>query len=85
MEWFILLMPLFQKWIENCQKKRSRSKIEAGLSNPGIMERWAIRAVIKKEMGLRGRELRAKVNEGMAELRSADEEDIQEFMAKIPE
>ncbi|KKM59943.1 hypothetical protein LCGC14_1546840 [marine sediment metagenome] len=84
MEWFILLMPLFQKWIENCQKRRSRSKIQNGLNNPGIMERWALRSVIREELGLSGRELREKVREGMTELRSASEDDVQELMDGVP-
>lgn len=88
MEWFILLMPLFEQLIKNCQDKnnknrRSREDIEAGLNKPGIRERWALRITIREQMELRGRELTRHVRMGLAELKKLEPEDIHEELEAI--
>jgi len=79
MEWILIIEAIF-KLIEQCQEKRSREEIEAGLKEPGVVERWAIRKLVRDKWGLRGKELWAKVDEGMEELRSLDAEDVAELM-----
>ena len=83
MEWVLIIEAIF-KLLEQCQEKRSRAEIEAGLKDPGMIERWAIRKIVRKEMGLRGLKLWAAVDEGMEELRSLDAEDIEQLMAGVP-
>jgi len=79
MEWVLLIEKIIEL-IQKCRENRSRAEIEGGLKRPGIMERWALRAILREETGLRGRALRAKVNEGIEELKSLDSDDIQELM-----
>ena len=83
MEWILIIEAIF-KLIEQCQEKRSREEIEARLKEPGRLEQWALRQIIRQELGLRGKDLRAKVDEGMTELREWDEDDIAAFMVAIP-
>lgn len=83
MEWFILLMPMIIQLIEQCQEDRSREDIEAGLNHPGTLEKWAMRKILRQE-GYRRRELWRRVNQGMAELKAADREDIAALMADVP-
>ncbi len=78
MEWVLLIEKIIEL-IQKCRENRSRAEIEGGLKRPGIMERWALRAILR-EKGLRGRELRAKVAEGIEELKSLDSDDIKELM-----
>ncbi len=83
MEWILIIEAIF-KMIQECQDNRSRRDIEAGMNNPGVRERWAIRKVVRKEWNLRGRKLWEKVDEGMDELRDLDVEDIQVLMSSVP-
>lgn len=79
MEWVLLIEKILEL-IQKCRENRSRSEIEAGLRRPGRLERWALRAILRKEKGFRGTELRAKVAEGIEELKLLDGEDIQWLM-----
>ncbi len=83
MEWFIILMPMIMQMIEQCQESRDREDIEAGLNNPGVREKWAMRKVLRDE-GYRGKELWNRVRQGMTELRAADRDDVAALMADVP-
>jgi hypothetical protein len=82
MGWFAIFEAVLDL-IERCQEKRDPAEIEAGLNNPGILEKLSLRAVIKKELGLSGKKLRKKVKQGMAELRDLDPSDIREIMEEV--
>ncbi len=65
--------------IQACQEQRDRADIEAGLNNPGLLERFALRAILRKK-GYRGRKLVQKVREGMEELRSLEPDEVSALM-----
>ncbi len=75
MGWESLIFQLFAALIE-CIQDRRRESVEAGLRDPGLREAIALRRVLKKEEGLRGRALHVKVREGMDYLRDMDGEEI---------
>lgn len=82
MDWVMIITAIIAA-IQQCQQ--DRDDIEAGLNNPGLRERWSIRKIVRKEWGLRGRDLWAKVDEGMDELRDLDSDDIAQLMAAVAE
>jgi len=76
MEW-VLLIEMIIKMIQECQENRSSHDIEAGLNNPGILEYFACKRIVRKEMGLRGKALRQKAREGMGELQKLKPAEVQ--------
>jgi len=82
MDW-IMILTMLMEMLQKCQENRTPEAIEAGLNNPGIRERLALRAAIKEKLGLRGSALREKVAEGMDELRGIGPEGVSDLMAEV--
>ena len=65
MPWALLIEMAFEFMMENCDQKRDRAAIEAGLNDPGPQEAIAIRRVMRRyfrdEKGLRRKKLRKRV------------------------
>ncbi len=79
MDFFLWAIKIIEM-IRECRENQSRAEIERGLSNPGFLQKWAIRKLVRQNTKLRGRALWAKVREGMDELRDLDSDDIKELM-----
>ena len=63
-DWMIAFTMLLE-FLQECMENRSRADIEAGIRNPGLREVMALRYVLRRKFGLRGRELRDAVKEGV--------------------
>lgn len=65
MDWMLIITMLFD-FLRECMENRSRDDIEAGIRDPGAAETFALRYILRKEFGLRGKKLRKAVREGVA-------------------
>ena len=65
MDWMLVITMLFD-FLAECMKNRSRDDIEAGIRDPGMAETFALRYILRKKFGLRGKELRKAVHGGIA-------------------
>jgi len=74
MDWSILIAAVIEAIVE-CLKERNRDRIEFGLNNPGFREAFALRRVLR-DQGMRGRELRLTVDDGMTYLAGMTVEDV---------
>lgn len=68
MEW-VLLIEMIIKMIQECRENRTDPEIVAGLNDPGRLEYFACKRIVRRELGLRGKALRRKAREGVTELR----------------
>ena len=76
MEW-IMLIEMIIKFIQECQENRSKEAIVAGMQSPGPLEYFACKRLLRRELGLRGKALRNKAKEGMAELRNLSRKEVE--------
>lgn len=76
MEW-IMLIEMIIKAIQECMENRTVSAITAGMRNPGRLEYFACKMIVRRELGLRGKKLRRKAREGIAELRSLSRKEVE--------
>ncbi len=89
MEW-VLLIEMIIKMIQECRENRTPEAIAAGMNDPGLLEYFACRRAVRRQLGLRGAPLRRKAREGIQELQAltaAEVEmlvsgDLAAFMAK---
>lgn len=65
MDWMLVITMLFD-FLRECMENRSRARIKKGIRNPGFAETMALRYVLRKNFGLRGKKLRKAVREGIA-------------------
>ena len=78
----ILLIPLFQEWIKQCQNRNTDPlQVIAGLRKPGLRERFGIFLVVfrnRKALGLKGRGFKVKdvVNASYTRLCNASDDQI---------
>ena len=79
MDWAALIAMII-KVITECMENRDRVTVERQLAHPGFGEAWALRKILRKETGLRGRALYRKIREGMAYLDDMDAEEIGVFL-----
>ncbi len=75
MEWAILIEMLFEMIRESIEN-RGRDVAVKRLNNPGIAEAWRLRRLIRSKTELRGRELHAEVQAGMAYLADMDADEV---------
>jgi len=76
MEW-VMLIEMIIKAIQECRENRSDNDIVAGLNSPGVLEYFACKRILKRELGLRGKKLRRKAREGIAELSKLEPAEVQ--------
>lgn len=75
MEW-VLLIEMIIKAIQKCRESRTEGAVIAGLNDPGVLEYFAIKRIVRREWGLRGKALRRKAREGMRELQALKPKEI---------
>ena len=76
MEWILMIEAIF-KMIQECMEDRSNQDIVAGMKNPGPLEYFACKRIVRRETGLRGRALRRKAREGMKELQALEPAEVE--------
>ncbi len=79
MDWTVLI-PVILNWIRSCIEQRDREIVTARLGMPGIGETWAIRRMLRKETGYRGRDLAQRTREVVVALQEASPEEIEELV-----
>ncbi len=65
MDWMLIITMLLEFFAE-CMENRSRRRIKRGIRNPGARETFALRYILRKEFGLRGKKLQKAVRKGIA-------------------
>ncbi|NQU11864.1 hypothetical protein HQ590_13805 [bacterium] len=75
MDWATLILAVIDA-IKECLENRDRNQVEAGLHRPGMREAWALRKILRRDEGLRGRALHAAVRDGMDYLADMDSAEI---------
>jgi hypothetical protein len=79
----ILLIPLFQQWIKQCQARRNSEDIVAGLRNPGILEYIGARSVVRRnrrKLNIRRRDIGEVADVCMERLVDATEDQVRMLM-----
>ncbi len=84
MDW-ITLIPLFFQALIECIQSRNRADVAEGLINPGAREVWAIRRVLRRETGVKGRDLAAATREALCCLREMTPAEIEDAMCEAEE
>ena len=79
MEWFILFKPLIEAFIQKCLENRTQGSIEDGMCNPGAVEESAMHNILH-DAGIRGRQRKRRVRQGMRKLRRASRQEVHEYV-----
>ena len=69
----MLVITLLLDFLAECMENRSRDDIKAGVRKGGAAEHFALRYILRKKFGLRGKELRKATREGITYGRSMPE------------
>ena len=80
MEW-VLLIEMIIKAIQECREARTDPDILAGLNNPGPLEYFAAKRIIRREWRLRGKKLRKKARQAIVELQSLNPAEVEMLMS----
>ena len=80
MEW-VAIVQMIIKMIAECREDRSSEEIMRGLGRPGLVERLALRSVLRDDCGLEGRDLWKTTREGMQKLKQAKPTQLSALMA----
>lgn len=84
MNWVSLIPILLQALLE-CIQSRDREKVAQGLRNPGARETLAIRRVLRRETGAKGRELAEATSEALCCLSEMTPAEIEDAMCEAEE
>lgn len=79
MEWWFILKPLIEAFIQMCEDNRSLDEIETGMASPGVVEEAAMNQILH-EAGVRGKRRKRMVRRGMRRLQRASRQEVREFM-----
>ena len=83
MQWWIILQPLIDAWIQSCLENRSLAEIEEGMATPGVVEKAAMNQLLH-EAGIRGKRRKRRVRQGMNRLRRANRREVRAFLERVP-